>query len=121
MPDTPARKVQITARGLLLGERIDTQGLERTDVLATLPLMFRTGETGIVALFRFGVAVLFSMSPVQEEEIIRSLDGRIIGPFERREQETVQIEFVPDGDEQILPNGSITAKTVNDGARITYC
>ncbi len=110
MPDTPARKMQIIARGLLLGERIDTQGLERTDLLATLPLMFRTGEMGIVALFRFGVAVLFGMSPVQEEEIIRSLDGRIIGPFERREQETVQIEIVSDGDEQILPNGSITLK-----------
>ncbi len=110
MPEAPARKMQITARGLLLGERIDTQGLERTDVLATLPLMFRTGETGMVALFRFGVAVLFGMSPVQEEEIIRSLDGRIIGPFERREQETVQIEIIPDGDEQILPNGSITLR-----------
>ncbi len=59
MPEAPARKMQITARGLLLGERIDTQGLERKDVLATLPLMFRTGETGMVALFRFGVAVLF--------------------------------------------------------------
>ncbi len=110
MPDAPANKVQITARGLLLGERIDTQGLERTDVLATLPLMFRTGETGMVALFRFGVAVLFGMSPVQEEEIIRSLDGRIIGRFERREQETVQIEIAPDGDEQVLPNGFITLR-----------
>jgi uncharacterized Rmd1/YagE family protein len=110
MLDVPSKRNQITARGLLLGERIDTQELERTDLLATLPLMFRTHQTGIVALFRFGVAVLFDMSPVQEEEVIRSLDGRIIGPFEKREQETVQIEIVPDGDEQILPNGSIALK-----------
>jgi uncharacterized Rmd1/YagE family protein len=110
MPHDLPTKTQITARALLLGERIETQGLERKDVLATLPLMFRTADAGIVALFRFGVAVLFGVSPVQEEEIIRTLDGRIIGAFEKREQETVQIEILPEGDEQILPNGSVTLR-----------
>ena len=33
----------ITARALLLGDRIDTIGLERNDVLSTQPLAFRTG------------------------------------------------------------------------------
>ena len=73
----PVRR--ITVRALLLGDRIDTQGLERDDVLATMPLTFRVGSDGIVSLFRFGVAVLFGMSPIEEDEIIRKLEGRIRG------------------------------------------
>jgi uncharacterized Rmd1/YagE family protein len=99
---------RIIVRALLLGERIDTQGLERKDVLATIPLTFRVGAEGIVALFRFGVAVLFGMSPVEEDEVIRKLDGRIIGQFSVREEETAQI--VTGEEEQITPTGAITLK-----------
>lgn len=101
---------RIVARALLLGERIDTQGLERKDVLATIPLTFRVGAEGIIALFRFGVAVLFGMSPVEEDEVIRKLDGRIHGQFPHREEETAQIEIVMGEDEQITPTGTITVK-----------
>ena len=101
---------QITARALLVSERIDTQGLERDDVLSALPLAFRVGESGIVVLFRFGVVVLFGMSPMQEEEVIRSLDGRVIAPYGSREQETAQIQLLPVGDDQILPTGVITLR-----------
>ena len=41
----------VTARALLLGERIDTVGLERNDVLSTMPMAFRAGGSGCVALF----------------------------------------------------------------------
>jgi uncharacterized Rmd1/YagE family protein len=98
----------IVVRALLLGERIDTLGLERKDMLATNPLTFRVGQDGIVALFRFGVAVLFAMSPIEEDEVIRKLDGRIRGPFPAREEETAKIEIVTGEDEQITPAGSIT-------------
>ena len=77
----------ITARALLLGDRIDTIGLERNDVLSTQPLAFRTGNGGIVTLFRFGVAVLIGMSALEEDEVIRQLAGRIIRPAKRREEE----------------------------------
>jgi hypothetical protein len=40
------------ARALMLGDRIDTSGLERTDVLSTAPLAFRAGQHGVVAIFR---------------------------------------------------------------------
>src|SRR6266550_1021081 len=43
-PPTSRRKV----RALLLGDRIDTSGLERTDVLSTAPLAFRAGKDGVV-------------------------------------------------------------------------
>jgi uncharacterized Rmd1/YagE family protein len=101
---------RIIVRALLLAERIDTQGLERKDVLATIPLTFRVGAEGIVALFRFGVVVLFGMSPVEEDEVIRKLNGRIHGQFSLREEETAQIEIVTGEDEQISPTGNITLK-----------
>ncbi|MFY9734192.1 MAG: RMD1 family protein, partial [Rhodoplanes sp.] len=59
----PAVKVRLTARALLLGERIDTSGLERRDVISTTPLAFRIGPHGYAVLFRYGVAVLVGLSP----------------------------------------------------------
>ena len=102
----------ITVRALLLGDRIDTAGLERHDVLSTTPLAFRIGDGGYVVLFRYGVAVLFGMSLLQEDEIIRSLNGRIIGRFARREEESTQVEIAPDKDEQVTPNGTIVLKAL---------
>jgi uncharacterized Rmd1/YagE family protein len=103
---------QVTVRALLLGDRIDTTGLERRDVISTTPLAFRVEGGSYLVLFRYGVAVLFGMSPVQEEEIIRSLDGRIIRRLAKREEESAQIEIAPQKDEQIAPNGTITIKAL---------
>ena len=97
----------ITVRALLLGDRIETAGLERNDVLSTTPLAFRAAHDGYVVLFRYGVAVLFGMSPVEEDEIVRRLAGRIVGLFSRREQDSTQIEITPEKDEQITPDGKI--------------
>jgi uncharacterized Rmd1/YagE family protein len=108
-PSTP----RLTVRALLLGDRIDTTGLERPDVLSTTPLAFRVESGAFVVLFRYGVVVLFGMTPLQEDETIQSLGGRIVGRYERREQETAQIEIVPDKDEQIAPNGTISLKTLS--------
>jgi uncharacterized Rmd1/YagE family protein len=107
---TPMRP--ITARALLVGDRIVTTGLERQDVLSTVPLAFRVGENGVVALFRYGVAVLIGMSPLEEEEVIGRLAGRIIAPMTIREEEWAQIEVAPDKEDQITPSGIIVVKTL---------
>ena len=113
MSDLPTtREGRTTLRALLLGDRIETAGLERNDVLSTLPLAFRAGAKGIVALFRYGVAVMVGMSPLEEDEVIRRLDGRIVGPIEPREEETVHIEIAPDKDDQIGPSGVIVVKAL---------
>jgi uncharacterized Rmd1/YagE family protein len=44
-----------------------------------------------VALFRFGAAVFVGPNPVEEEGIIKGLDGRLVEPLIERESETVQI------------------------------
>jgi uncharacterized Rmd1/YagE family protein len=56
--------------------------------------------------------VLFGMTPLQEDQIIQSLAGRIIGRYARREQETTEIEITPDKDEQISPSGTISLKVL---------
>jgi uncharacterized Rmd1/YagE family protein len=113
MSDLPTtREHRITVRALLLGDRIETAGLERNDLLSSVPLAFRAGEKGIVALFRYGVAVLVGMSPLEEDEVIRRLDGRIVAPIKPREEETVQIETAPDKDDQIAPSGIIVVKAL---------
>jgi uncharacterized Rmd1/YagE family protein len=113
-PPQPAAApaVQKKVHALLLGDRIDTTGLERTDVLSTVPLAFRAGHEGVVTVFRYGVVVLFGMSLLEEDEVLRALAGRLIGPFVQREDETATIEINPDKDEQILPGGPIALKAV---------
>jgi uncharacterized Rmd1/YagE family protein len=112
MIDLPiTRQHRIAARAMLLGDRIETAGLERSDVLSTLPLGFRAGEKGIVVLFRYGVAVMIDMSPLEEDEVIRRLDGRVVDPIKPREEETVQIEVAPDKDDQFAA-GVIVVKTL---------
>ena len=63
----PAGRTRLTAHALVLGERIDTLGLERSDLINTVPLAFRIGE-GYAVLFRYGVAALMGLSPVEEDE-----------------------------------------------------
>ena len=59
MTDVPpaTAPTRLTARALIVGERIDTAGLERPDMISSLPLAFRVGERrhgGAVPLRRRG-------------------------------------------------------------------
>ncbi|MGZ9092047.1 MAG: RMD1 family protein [Rhodoplanes sp.] len=109
----PAPKLRLTARGLLLGERIDTAGLERSDVISTTPLAFRIGAQGYAVLFRFGVAVLVGLSPVEEDDVVRGLAARIVGPFACIEDEAAVIEVAPDREEHIAPGGPIIVRELS--------
>jgi uncharacterized Rmd1/YagE family protein len=115
--DTTAPAAQtgarITARALLLGDRLDLAGLERSDVLSINPLAFPAGQDGFVALFRYGVAVLIGLSPLEEDEIIRSLGQRIMGEFARHEEETAVIVLAPDKEDQIPPGGPIHLRSLS--------
>src|SRR5262245_7201872 len=80
--------------------------------MSTTPLAFRVEDGSFVVLFRFGVVVLFGMAPPQEDEILRSLAGRVIGRFASGEEESAQIEIAPDKDEQVTPAGVISLKSL---------
>lgn len=109
----PVQGQRITARALLLGDRLDIAGLERSDVLSSAPLAFRAGQEGFVALFRYGVAVLVGLTPIEEDEVIRGLGQRIVGEFARHEEETAIIEISPDKEDQIPPGGPIYIKKLS--------
>ncbi len=66
---------RVRARALLLGDRIDTAGLERSDLVSTAPLAFHVGVAGFAVLYKFGVAVLFGLSPIEEDEILTTIDA----------------------------------------------
>src|SRR5690606_25912819 len=96
-------KRQVTARALLLGERIDLSGLERSDIISATPLAFRVGRDGYAVLFRYGAIVLFGLSLLEEDEILRGLSSRVVDAFARPEDESVVIEIAFDRDDHIAP------------------
>jgi uncharacterized Rmd1/YagE family protein len=103
--------VRRSIRALLLGDRIDTSGFDQADVIATTPLTFRAGQSGLVVVFRFGVVVLFDLSVLEADEVLRRLRERVIRPVSVREEETAIVETASERDEQILPGGPISLRT----------
>jgi uncharacterized Rmd1/YagE family protein len=104
---------RLTARALIVGERIDTVGLERPDMISSLPLAFRVGERGMAALFRFGVAVMVGLSPLEEEDLLAKLKSRVSGARALGDDETAVLEIAPDGDEQKSSSGPIQIKNLS--------
>src|SRR6478736_1602862 len=94
----------ITARALLLSDRIDTARLERSDLLATNPLAFPLGKDGgIAVVFRYGVVVFIGANATEQESVLDTVRRQSTGTIKRKEEETAVIELSPDKDEQIPP------------------
>ncbi|MDB5593073.1 MAG: uncharacterized protein JWM36_34 [Hyphomicrobiales bacterium] len=98
--------VRNTVRALLLGHRIETAGLERPDMINANPLTFHVAS-GKVALYRFGVAVLAGLSPVEEEHFLMRLDGRVAGKRAQVDDETAIVESGSRVEDKIPPGGPI--------------
>src|SRR5580704_15852944 len=106
MPSAAApAPVRCTARAMLLGERIDTAGLERSDVISTSPLAFRVGAAGVV--------VLVGLSPIEEDEVLRGIRGRASSPYAKIEDEVATLEIAPDRDDQVVTGGPIAIKDLS--------
>src|SRR3954469_24311757 len=104
---SPSGGIRTTARAYFVGERLNTSGLERGDVLATTPLAFRVNANGIAILFRYGVVVLIGLNALEEDEFLRGLDHRMTGKSARRDEEIAIIELAPEREDQIPPGGPI--------------
>ncbi len=102
---------EIPVRALQLGEHIDVKGLEREDAFSSTPLAFRTSGGGTVVLFKSGAAVFIGMTPVEEEELVRSLSPRILAPLTEREAETVRLAVKPEEEELVSPSGALQIKS----------
>ena len=113
-PQKPfAAHERLTARALTVGERIDTAGLERSDMISSLPLAFRVGSLGMVALFRFGVAVMVGLTPLEEEDTLAKLKARASGTRARVDDETAILEIAPESDDLTSSGGPIQIKNLS--------
>jgi uncharacterized Rmd1/YagE family protein len=108
--DAPAPLTVFPVRALLLGERLDTRGLERDDTIATNPLTLRIGRNGVAFLFRYGVVVFAGLSAIEEDDVVRSLRPRINDPSETPETDQMQVLIKPEGEDQIYPSGGVALK-----------
>src|SRR5262249_5368525 len=102
-----------TARALLLGDRIETGGLERSDVISTAPLAFRVGASGFAVLFRYGGVVMIGLSPIEEDEVLRGILPRVTSPAAKFEDEVAPIEIAPDREDQVEIGGPISVKDLS--------
>src|ERR1700730_5035568 len=89
-PNLLAGLTRVTARALLVGDRLDTSGLERGDALSVMPLAL---PAGIAVLFRYGVVALIGLTTLEEDEVLRTLRPRVVRELSRREEETAVIEL----------------------------
>ncbi len=106
MDDLQPTGDSMTARAVVMGERIQTAGLERSDALSTAPLSFRHGE-GFVVVFRYGVVVMAGLSAIAEDEILRGIAPRVLSPYDQREEETIRLATAEDRDEGVEPDGVV--------------
>lgn len=91
----------LTARALLLGERLDLKGFDSAQRLATNPLVVPAGPGQFVALFRYGAAVLFGTNPLQEVAFVEHLAPFVGQPYAKRETEDVKLRVEPAAEEQV--------------------
>jgi uncharacterized Rmd1/YagE family protein len=104
---------RITARALLVGDRIDTHGLERSDMISAAPLAFRVGAHGLAALFRFGIVVLVGLTPVEEDDFLSKINLRVSSRRERFDDETAFLDVAPENEDRIEPGGPIFIKDLS--------
>ena len=111
MPEpAPSRPSPRRVRAVLLGDRINTSNVDRLQVVATSPLTYRCSPDCFVTLFRYGVAVLIGLDPRQEDEVLREVRPRVVGPLGTTEEEIALVEIDAARDDQILPGGPIVLK-----------
>ena len=47
------------------------------------------------------------LSPIEEDEVLRGIRPRVIGPYAKIEDEVATIEIAPDRDDQVVTGGPI--------------
>jgi uncharacterized Rmd1/YagE family protein len=82
---------QLTGRALYIGQRLELRAFEKAQRLATAPLMVSAGGNGAAVLFRYGVAVLFGLTAVEEVAFLKDLEPFIVDPFDHYEAEEISL------------------------------
>ena len=84
--------MDLKARALLLGDRLDLKLFKIADCLATTPLTLEVNaQGGIAVLFRYGVVVLFGVNDADEVIFIDSLKPLLTNSYRTPEIEELEI------------------------------
>ncbi len=97
-------KKSIQARALVVGERFDLKAFERAPRLGLAPLIISAGKEGCAVLFRYGVAVLFNVEPLEEVAFLSQLKPLTSDPYPTPEMETEDLSLL--SEKEIVPSVS---------------
>ncbi len=97
-----------SVRFFLVGERLDLRTLERAECLALNPMTLKVTGGGIAVLFRYGMIVLFNVSPLEEHAFLASLKPFIIQPLAQIEQESEVVYVRPDTTKEGMIGNNVT-------------
>ncbi|MGB8699015.1 MAG: RMD1 family protein [Thermosynechococcaceae cyanobacterium] len=87
-----------------MGERLNLKTLETAAHLATNPLVIRAGSDGCAVLFRYGVAVFFNLTAIEEESFLERLRPYISEPAQTIVSEQIELAFEVDTKERLERN-----------------
>jgi uncharacterized Rmd1/YagE family protein len=96
-----SNKETILARARIVGERLSLKALDRSELLATNPLIMRAGATGCAVLLRYGVIITFDLSLEEESALLEMLRPHILEPIDSDITEELQIAFRPQAKERL--------------------
>ena len=104
--DPEAALQTLSAKALVLGERIDTAGLERRDAVSTAPLSYRAGA-GLIVVFRYGVVVLIGLDALAEAAALEIILPHVRGVQSEKEEEQIRLALGDDQDEGVGADGVV--------------
>ncbi len=103
----PAPVTRVLAHAVDVGDRIDASGLERGDMIATVPLAIRLSATKFIALYRFGVVVFAGLTPAEETGFLVPIAKQISGRVDGKNEETVAIDIRAGYEDRVRPGGPV--------------
>ncbi|HXH63990.1 MAG TPA: RMD1 family protein, partial [Mariprofundaceae bacterium] len=84
-------QMEMRARALFIGHRLDLRAFEHAQRLATGPLVVSVGASGCAVLFRYGVVVLFGLDAVEQMNFMAGIEALVIEPFGKAETEEIDL------------------------------
>lgn len=94
--------IKIVSR--FVGERLKLKTLETTTPLSLSPLVVRAGNDGCAVLFRYGVAVLFNLTSLEEANFLEGLSAFVSEPAQTVVLEQIEVAFEADCNERLERN-----------------
>ena len=107
LPFEPGEPIE--ARAIYLGERLDLRAFDQSKKFGASPLTVAAGARGVAVLFRYGAAVLYNMTAIEEAALLENLHSMIGQKFDHPEFEEAELRLAPEEVER-GENGIISLK-----------